>query len=1063
MRKLFYIVSFCLLAVALPATADTYYFCDFEDDTENANWQLNKPKNEQDTWSNLWYIGPTTSCDGQQSMYISADKGLTVGYQPVSKIIIAWREFDNLDAGRYDIAFDWRNVGDSARAALYAIWVPEQDFDDVWCGISEYPDKWLTSNAIAVDSTTMVKHFLSGSSVWSHTVGSIQVKANTKYRLVFAYLTSSSASIRTPGASIDNVQIARNKCGIPYDLRAEVVGNQATFTWKSNAGKFNIRYSKQGSNDVTEINSLTVSQLVRTLEHGVYRFYIQVICDGETSVWYSFPPVIIYDSKCFNYLNLKDNQCFFLSETARDWKNNESQLALAKGKRLDYGFLSAASRHTIHYMEGEYDARTYNSIDSDNKPVPPLRTMPDGEIASVRLGSWEETAHVARIVYEFDVDTAEASVLMLKYALVLQYAQHESKDRPRFVLKVVDADNGKELSPCTSVDFAAEVGGDGWYRSPVKKNEVDARDVCWRDWTTIGLNLSDFNGKRVRILLTAYGCTAEVHYGYAYFTLNCTSGRIEGINCGDTPTNEFIAPAGFNYRWYLADDPKTTLSEKDTFPVKYYDDRVYMVDVTYKTNDRCGFTLSACAIPRYPVPEATHEVYQKDCKNYIRFANKSHVRTKNIRTGEVIEYSPYPLDAVLWDFGNAAPQTTEWAPEIELPAEGGNYRVALTASIGMCDTTAFYDIAVPAIAPDTVVEIPAGLCEGRPYTFEGKKYSSDTTIIVQTKNIYGCDSLYKLVLRFNPIKRTEISETILEGTSYTLDGKQYTTAGKYEAILTSATGCDSIVTLNLSIEPSLKAHVTSVSAPCAGDEHHDGDAMFDVMFDITAGVADECRISFSEEGKSMGWKDKVFTFTPEYKIGSHTISISVPKNMVPGRYPFYLHFDSKNVGSCRDTAMVEVRYPASVIETRWGDVFVVSNNDDYKEYQWYKNGEPIEGATGAIYSEEGMDAKTTYTVRITLADGTALFVCPFTMAQLTPVEEANGTAVWHSRYSYTVERGSVLPISMEGISHYEWYSLTGQRLQSSSAQQIKAPQESGWYVLKIFTDTGEVVNRVVVL
>ena len=1080
MRKLFYIVSFCLLAVALPAVADTYYFCDFENDTENATWQLNTPKNEGYEWPHLWCIGSAVSKDGERSLYVSADNGATAGYTSGNaRIVIAWREFDNLEAGEYDIAIDWRSVGDSLRAALYVAWVPDDApndktdspknyFSNMYCALGNVvnQNKWLAENLVTFVNYTDSSYLLSGSSIWSHSIGKIAVKENIKkYRLAFAFVTWGNTAVRNPGACIDNVQLARNNCGTPTDLKASVSGRQATFTWKSSAQQFNIRYSKQGSDEVKEVKGLNAPLFIQTLDHGVYNFYIQVVCNGETSVWYAFPVVIVYDSKCFNYLDLKEENCYYSELVASVDQGFSYNETLLKPAKIDKGFSSMYSRHTIHYMENEFDARTYNSVDNNNKRVAPLRTIPEGEIASVRVGSWEQAGHVARIAYDFVVDTTEASVLMLKYALVLQTSGHVLAQRPRFILKVVDADTGKELSKCTTADFSSQTGGDGWNIFHVNgPGTEDSNDICWRDWTTIGMNLSEYNNAHIRILLTVYGCTQSYHYAYAYFTLNCTSGRIEGINCGDNPTNEFIAPAGFNYRWYLASDPNNTLSTKDTFPVDYDDDRVYMVDVTYKTNDRCGFTLSACAIPRYPVPEATYKVYQKDCRNYVDFTNKSHVRTKNIRTGEVIEHSPYSLDAVLWDFGNVSPQTTEWAPDsVELPAEGGIYRVALTTSIGLCDTTAYYDIVVPAIAPDTVVETPTGLCEGRPYTFEGKKYSSDTTIIVQSKNIYGCDSLYKLVLRFNPIKRTEISETILEGTSYTLDGKQYTTAGKYEATLTSAAGCDSIVTLNLSIEPSLKAHVTSVAAPCAGDANHDGDAAFDVEFDITAGAGDECRVSFSEAEKTMGWKDEVFTFTPEYKVGTHTISISIPKNVVPGWYPFYLHFDSKNVGSCRDTAMVEVRYPTSVVETRWGDVFVVSHNDDYREYQWYKNGEPIEGATGATYFEDGMDAGTTYSVRITLADGTALSVCPFTMAQLTSVEEVNGTSAWHSGYTYTVERGSVLPISMEGISHYEWYSLTGQRLHSSNAEGIRAPQESGWYILKVFTNAGDVVNHVVVL
>ena len=68
------------------------------------------------------------------------------------------------------------------------------------------------------------------------------------------------------------------------------------------------------------------------------------------------------------------------------------------------------------------------------------------------------------------------------------------------------------------------------------------------------------------------------------------------------------------------------------------------------------------------------------------------------------------------------------------------------------------------------------------------------------------------------------------------------------------------------------------------------------------------------------------------------------------------------------TGDVEVRVPAgdanmglttSLIEQRWDDVVVVNNNPDnnggytFSQYQWYRNGEPITGANGQYYKEEG--------------------------------------------------------------------------------------------------------------
>ena len=195
-------------------------------------------------------------------------------------------------------------------------------------------------------------------------------------------------------------------------------------------------------------------------------------------------------------------------------------------------------------------------------------------------------------------------MLMLQYAMVLESSGHDEKQRPRLMIDIVNAATGEALSKCTTVDLAAQTSGEGWNKVPDPAYPDGSRDVCWRDWTTLGLNLADYDGMHVKVKITVSGCTAEIHYGYAYFTLTCTSGQIKGIHCGWTPTNEFIAPEGFNYRWYKVSMPSETLGTESVFKVDYRDTCTYAVKLTYKSNSGCGFTLYANATPRFPIPEA---------------------------------------------------------------------------------------------------------------------------------------------------------------------------------------------------------------------------------------------------------------------------------------------------------------------------------------------------------------------------------------------------------------------------------------------------------------------------
>ena len=62
----------------------------------------------------------------------------------------------------------------------------------------------------------------------------------------------------------------------------------------------------------------------------------------------------------------------------------------------------------------------------------------------------------------------------------------------------------------------------------------------------------------MKIRLTLKACEADVHFAYAYFTLDCGRGEIEGVSCGEHP-EVFRVPEGFLYEWYRTYDPDRTI------------------------------------------------------------------------------------------------------------------------------------------------------------------------------------------------------------------------------------------------------------------------------------------------------------------------------------------------------------------------------------------------------------------------------------------------------------------------------------------------------------------------
>ncbi len=972
------IVYIMLVAWAATLTAAAQlphsYTCDFEDDAENALWQLNKPKNEAYTWVNQWAIGSATASLGQKSLYISPDLGETAKYVKTdSRVMIAWREL-TLEAGRYDIAFDWKCGGDSTRAALLTAWVPESEYDNMFCMLSDdyNANKWVANNMLQFDCHGI----LAGMPIWAHAVDTLY-SDGTPHRLVFLFVYSSSAQMLQPGPCVDNIMLARNNCGEPTDKLVTMSGQTVSLSWQSEAESFNLRLHRMGETKVTEVKNIKQNNYSASLQEGIYDIQIQVICDGDTSAWYGFPPAIVHEALCFDYLDLTDDRCFY-SEKTGDHELIDTVL-VTPGK-IDYGFASVASRHTVHYIPGEIDARTLNSIDMEGNPVPALKTIPEGALASVRIGSWEEHARAARVVYDFTIDAREASVLMLQYAMVLQYADHGEHQRPRMMIDIVDAATNKSLEPCMVVDLASEVGGEGWFRVPYDLNSLkpNAKDVCWRDWATLGLNLAEHHGKHVKVLITVLGCEMSAHYGYAYFTLTCTSGQIQGMHCGWEPTNQFIAPEGFNYRWYKVSEPKVTLGTSNIMDVDYKDTCTYAVDMIYKSNDKCGFALYANATPRFPIPEATYAITQHDCGNYITFNNTSHIRTHIYYTGEDID-TPFRPEYIGWNFDGATPSldTPEqfWSPSFRLPDDRQDFLFKLYAGVGLCLDSLYIPVHVSAVSPDSVVDVMQA-CAGSPYQYKGVYYVKDTLIKERGYNRIGCDSLHVTDLRFVEAIYDTITASITDGETYLFNGEQLSEPGEYDSgALISTAGCDSFVHLILDVFVPLQMEITSVENPC------DGASSYLIETHARKGLPDKYTLTYAEEAEQAGFVQQSGALTGGE---DNTITVTLPADAKPGYYPFTILFDSENNGTFECTGELAIYYSSSLIRQRWDDVLGILNAEynggyDFQSFRWYRNGVAIEGATDPyLYVQEKLKSGDIYTVELGLeGDERLLSTCGY--------------------------------------------------------------------------------------
>lgn len=111
-------------------------------------------------------------------------------------------------------------------------------------------------------------------------------------------------------------------------------------------------------------------------------------------------------------------------------------------------------------------------------------------------------------------------------------------------------------------------------------------------------------------------------------------------------------------------------------------------------------------------------------------------------------------------------------------------------------------------------EIYDTICEGTTYDFHGRDLTQAGTYSDTLQTINGCDSVIVLTLSVNPVYHDTINVAICEGSVYTENGFNVNEAGTYTQTLQTSNGCDSIVTLNLSMKPN--STTTFTATVCEG-------------------------------------------------------------------------------------------------------------------------------------------------------------------------------------------------------------------------------------------------------
>jgi photosystem II stability/assembly factor-like uncharacterized protein len=165
----------------------------------------------------------------------------------------------------------------------------------------------------------------------------------------------------------------------------------------------------------------------------------------------------------------------------------------------------------------------------------------------------------------------------------------------------------------------------------------------------------------------------------------------------------------------------------------------------------------------------------------------------------------------------------------------GNYSVHLPSQDStVCDSVYYIDLLV---YQNSNHQINESICDGESYSFGGQMLQTAGVYTDTLVNHVGCDSILTLQLSVLPNSNHQINESICDGESYSFGGQLLQTAGVYTDTLVNYVGCDSVLTLQLSVLPNSNHQINE--SICDGESYSFGGQVLQ-----TAGIYTDTLVNY---------------------------------------------------------------------------------------------------------------------------------------------------------------------------------------------------------------------------
>ncbi|QIA08905.1 T9SS type B sorting domain-containing protein [Draconibacterium halophilum] len=304
----------------------------------------------------------------------------------------------------------------------------------------------------------------------------------------------------------------------------------------------------------------------------------------------------------------------------------------------------------------------------------------------------------------------------------------------------------------------------------------------------------------------------------------------DGVNQNGefTPTNSLV---GFNVIWYVYEDNNGCTDSASTV-IQVENCCTETVTALVDDNEVCEgepFTLSA------QLTNGTSGTYLwYDINENYLFAGDSTIASANLADGKayIVEAtynsSCVDRDTVVVEVNetytvneNAEVDTTICEADLPFNYEGTEFTAADSKDITFqtvngCDSIVTVNLTVnPTFLASETTPVDTTICEADlPFNYEGTEFTAADSKDITFQTVNGCDSIVTVNLTVNPTflasETTPVDTTICEADlPFNYEGTEFTAADSKDITFQTVNGCDSIVTVNLTVNPTYLASETT--------------------------------------------------------------------------------------------------------------------------------------------------------------------------------------------------------------------------------------------------------------